>query len=49
MFNIKVIVYMRRLMDLNLHEHIYDETKIDVVWKKLENLFVRKFQEIKLL
>ena len=23
----------------NLHEHIYDVTKADVVWKKLENLF----------
>ena len=29
-------------MDLTLHEHIYDETKADVVWKKLENIFVRK-------
>ena len=25
-----------------LHEHIYDETKVDVVLKKLENLFCRK-------
>ena len=29
-------------MDLTLHEHIYDEMKVDVVWKKLENLFARK-------
>ena len=28
-------------MDQTLHEHIYDETKADV-WKKFENLFVRK-------
>ena len=32
------------------HEHIYDETKVDVVWKKLENIFfLKKNQEIKLL
>ena len=29
-------------MDQTLHEHIYDETKANVVWKKLENLFARK-------
>ena len=28
-------------MNPTLHEHIYDETKADVVWKKLENLFAR--------
>ena len=33
----KVIAYMRRWMDPTLHEHIYDETKAYVVWKKLEN------------
>ena len=34
-------------MDLTLHEHIYDETKADVVWKKLENIFARKTSENK--
>ena len=29
-------------MNPTLHEHIYDETKADVVWKKLENIFSRK-------
>ena len=29
-------------MDLTLHEHISNEMKVDVVWKKLENLFARK-------
>ena len=29
-------------MDSTLHEHIYDETKADVVWKKLEIIFARK-------
>ena len=29
-------------MDRTLHEHIYDEMKADVVWKKLENLFTMK-------
>ena len=29
-------------MDSTLHEHIFYETKADVVWKKLENLFVKK-------
>ena len=29
-------------MDPTLHEHIYDETKVDVVWKKLENIFCHK-------
>ena len=38
----KTIVYMRRWMDPTLHEHIYDETKVDVVSKKLENIFSRK-------
>ena len=38
----KTIAYMRRWIDPTLHEHIYDETKADVVWKKLENLFARK-------
>ena len=38
----KAIAYMRRWMDPTLHEHIYDETKADVVWKKLENIFIRK-------
>ena len=38
----KVIAYMRMWMDPTLHEHIYDETKAYVVWKKLENIFVRK-------
>ena len=33
---------MRRWIDLTLHEHIYDETKVDVVLKKIENLFSRK-------
>ena len=28
-------------MDPTLHEHIYDETKANVVGKKLENLFAR--------
>ena len=43
MLNIeKTFAYMRRLMDPTLHEHIYDETKADVVWKKIENLFARK-------
>ena len=36
-------------MNSTLHEHIYDETKADVVWKKLENLFARKHHEINLL
>ena len=38
----KSIAYMRMWMDQTLHEHIYDETKTDAVWKKLENLFSRK-------
>ena len=38
----KAIAYRRRWMDLTLHRHIYDETKADVVWKKLENIFSRK-------
>ena len=38
----KFISYMKRWMNPTLHEHIYDETKIDVVWKKLENLFSKK-------
>ena len=38
----KVIAYMRRWMDSTLHEHIYDETKVNVVWKKLENIFPKK-------
>ena len=29
-------------MDLTLHGHVYDETKVYVVWKNLENLFARK-------
>ena len=29
-------------MNPNLHEHISDETKANIVWKKLENLFARK-------
>ena len=29
-------------MDQTQHEHIYDETKADVVWKKLENIFAMK-------
>ena len=45
----KVIGYIRMWMNPNLHEHIFDETKTYVVWKKLENLFARKTQEIKLL
>ena len=43
----KAIAYMRRWMDPTLHEHIYDETKADVVWKKLENIFSRKISENK--
>ena len=38
----KTIAYMRRWMDQTLHEHISDETKADVVWKKVENIFSRK-------
>ena len=38
----KAIAYLRRWMDQTLHEHIYDETKTNAVWKKLENLFSRK-------
>ena len=38
----KAITYMKMWMDPTLHEHIYDETKADVVWKKLENFFARK-------
>ena len=34
----KTIAYMRRWMDPTLHEHIYDETKADAIWKKLENI-----------
>ena len=29
-------------MDPTPHEHIYDETKANIVWKKLENIFARK-------
>ena len=29
-------------MNPTLYEHIYDETKADVVWKKLENNFAMK-------
>ena len=36
-------------MDQTLHEHISDETKADVVWKKLETFLTGKHQEIKLL
>ena len=43
----KVIAYMRIWMDPTLHEHIYDETKVDVVWKKLENIFSKKASENK--
>ena len=45
----KAIAYMRRWMDPTLHEHIYDETKADVVWKNLKTFLPRKHQEIKLL
>ena len=38
----KVIAYIRRWMDPTVHEHIYDATEVDVVLKKLENLFTRK-------
>ena len=38
----KAIAYMRRWMDPTLHEHIYDETKANVVWKNFENIFARK-------
>ena len=38
----KAIAYMRRWLDPTLHEQIYDETKTNVVWKKLEILFARK-------
>ena len=40
----KAIAYIRRWMDINLHEHISDETRADVVWQRLENLFLRKRQ-----
>ena len=29
-------------MDINLHEHISDEIRADVVWQRLENLFAKK-------
>ena len=29
-------------MNPTLHEYIYDEMKLDIVWKKLENLFSKK-------
>ena len=29
-------------MDPTLHEHIYDKTKANVVWKKIENVFAKK-------
>ena len=35
-------------MDPTLHEHIFDETKADVIWKKLENLFSKKTLENKI-
>ena len=38
----KFIAYMRRWMDPTLYEHISDETKANVVWKKLENIFAKK-------
>ena len=38
----KAIAYIRRWMDINLHEHISDETRADVVWQRLENLFAKK-------
>ena len=38
----KVIAYMRMWMDPTLHEHIYDEIKACIVWKKFESLFVMK-------
>ena len=45
----KAIAYIKRWMDTNLHEHISNEIKADVVWKKLENLFAkRKHQETRL-
>ena len=38
----KCIAYIRRWMEMNLHEHISNETRADVVWQKLENLFAKK-------
>ena len=38
----KAIAYIRRWMDINLHEHISDEIRVDVVWQRLENLFAKK-------
>ena len=38
----KAIAYIRRQMDTNLYEQISDETKTDIVWEKLENLFAKK-------
>ena len=29
-------------MNPTLNEHIYDETKANIIWKKLENLFAKK-------
>ena len=38
----KTIGHIRRWIDQNVFEDICDETKADVVWKKLENLFEKK-------
>ncbi|CAL9106515.1 unnamed protein product [Musa textilis] len=29
-------------MDINLHEHIYYETRVDIIWQRLENFFMKK-------
>ena len=50
MLNTESHAYMIRWMDPTQHEHIYDETKADVAWIKLENHFSeKKNQKIKLL
>ena len=38
----KAIAYIKRWMNINLYEHISDETRADVVWQRLENLFAKK-------
>lgn len=38
----KAIAYIRRWININLHEHISDENRADVVWQRLGNLFAKK-------
>ena len=45
----KAIAYIRRWMNINLHEHISDETRVDVVWQWLEISLRKRPWEIEFL